>query len=364
MARKRFNVFSLSFLDVMSCGLGAVVLFFMVINAQVATRAGRANQALLAETNKLEEEVLTGRKNLVRLRNAMEADTLEQATTEGEADRIEILLQQMLEELAEFDDQTVAQEESIEQLKADIERLEAAKRRLSAQAAEADDDGRKIRSYVGEGNRQYLTGMRMGGRRVLILVDTSASMLARTYVNVLRFRNLSAADKRRAPKWRQVVKTVDWLTTQLTPGARFQIYSFNEEAKSVVPGTDGSWLEVTDGSSLTKAVDSFRRLSPEKGSSLHKAFQAVGRLDPKPDNIYLITDGLPTQGSRVPGKVEKVAADRRADFFNRAIKELPGRIPVNVLLFPMDGDPSASAYYWQLALATRGSMLTPARDWP
>ncbi len=35
MARREVNVFNLSFLDVMSCGLGAVILFFMVINAQV-----------------------------------------------------------------------------------------------------------------------------------------------------------------------------------------------------------------------------------------------------------------------------------------------------------------------------------------
>ena len=35
MARRSFNVFSLSFLDVMACGLGATILFLMIISAQV-----------------------------------------------------------------------------------------------------------------------------------------------------------------------------------------------------------------------------------------------------------------------------------------------------------------------------------------
>ena len=49
MARRRFSVFNLAFLDVMSCGLGAVVLFYMIINAQVAVRAKDMNVELLAE---------------------------------------------------------------------------------------------------------------------------------------------------------------------------------------------------------------------------------------------------------------------------------------------------------------------------
>jgi hypothetical protein len=54
MARKRFTTFNLSFLDVMSCGFGAVVLFYMIINAQVSVRADKENSTLLAETNLLE----------------------------------------------------------------------------------------------------------------------------------------------------------------------------------------------------------------------------------------------------------------------------------------------------------------------
>lgn len=69
--------------------------------------------------------------------------------------------------------------------------------------------GGRVRSFTGDGNRQYLTGMQMGGKRVVILVDASASMLARTYVNVVRYRAMPDERKRKAPKWRQVVAAVD-----------------------------------------------------------------------------------------------------------------------------------------------------------
>jgi hypothetical protein len=43
---------------------------------------------------------------------------------------------------------------------------------------------------------------------------------------------------------------------------------------------------------------------------------------------------------------------------------LPIGIPVNTILFPMEGDPEAAAMFWQFAMTTKGSFLTPSRDWP
>ena len=365
MARRRFNVFNLAFLDVMSCGLGAVVLFYMIINAQVAVRAKDMNIELLAETNRIEEEILAGRKDLIVKRNALEEKESEQVRVEGEARSIQEILEELLAELAEYENSSLAQTESVEDLRADIERLEQAKKRLSASSAEsADDEGRQIRSFVGEGNRQYLTGMKMGGKRVLILVDTSTSMLGRTYVDVLRFRALPEERRRKAPKWQQVVRSVDWLTTQIKPGMKFQVYGFNESASSLVPGTDGGWIDVTDGSRLSRAIVSLRRVTPDKGSSLHAGLNAINALEPPPDNVFLLTDGLPTQGKVAPTEAVEVNERRRIEFFTKAIRLVPRRVPVNVLLYPMDGDPNAAGYFWNLASRTGGSMQTPSRDWP
>lgn len=366
MARKRkFEVFSLSFLDCICCGFGAVVLLFVIINSQVASRASEASAELGAETTRVEEDVLEGRKDLVRLRNTLQQRREQQQIIAAEAKRTAELVEKLQRELAAGQGETVARKESIEQLQADIRQLEEANRRLAARAAEEKPaTGEKVRRFVGEGNRQYLTGLKMGGSHVLILVDASASMLGRTYVNVLRFNSMPDERKLRAPKWQQAVKSVDWLTSQIRPGTKVQIYAFNEQARSVVDGTDGQWLEVRDGSDLDKAMASLRKVVPQKGTSLINAFDAIKRLEPQPDNVFLLTDGLPTQGEKAPSEPEDVKAERRVNYFAKAARSLPRRMPVNVLLFPMDGDPDAAGYFWDLAVATGGSLLTPSRDWP
>ena len=86
-------------------------------------------------------------------------------------------------------------------------------------------------------------------------------------------------------------------------------------------------------------------------------------LTPRPDNIVLITDGLPTQGRVKPGTAT-VTANQRLELFNKATGALPDGVPVNTILLPMEGDPMAASLYWKLAEATAGAFLSPSKDWP
>jgi hypothetical protein len=93
------------------------------------------------------------------------------------------------------------------------------------------------------------------------------------------------------------------------------------------------------------------------------AFTVLGEMRPKPDNIFLLTDSLPTMGARKPwGK--KVSAKKRVSLFRDAVTKLPPRVPVNIILYPMEGDPFAAVAFWRLAAATKGSFFSPSRDWP
>ena len=105
------------------------------------------------------------------------------------------------------------------------------------------------------------------------------------------------------------------------------------------------------------------KLIPNGGTSLQNAFAAAATLDPKPDNVLLVTDGLPTQGDTPPAR-KTVTADARLKLFVSAVKVLPSGVPVNTILFPMEGDPRSTSAYWQLAQNTNGSMIAPAKDWP
>jgi len=352
---------SMSFLDVISCGFGAVILLFMVMKHSTSLELPSVTPELVAEIDLLDEEIRDGKEGLVRVRNTLSDVDLQMVQAQGLASSIEEEIKTFLEELAQMENNTLANEESVAKLKADIDSLEEELNRL--RAAEDQVTGNNIREFIGDGNRQYLTGLILGGNRILILVDMSASMLDNTIVNIIRRRNMPDAERINSAKWVQVRKTVDWLTTQLPVPSQYQIYVFNNEARSLLPGTEGRWLEVADEPQLTQAVTALNAIIPNEGTNLENLFVSISQMNPLPDNIFLITDGLPTLGSR--GKTTGTISGRdREELFENALQKLPENIPVNVIMSPLEGDPMAPGWYWQLAIQTKGSFMMPSPDWP
>ena len=66
--RRTVNPFGMSFLDVMFCGFGSVVLLVMIVNANAITKREELYKDLRGEVDRLEREVLTGKKYRVELR--------------------------------------------------------------------------------------------------------------------------------------------------------------------------------------------------------------------------------------------------------------------------------------------------------
>jgi hypothetical protein len=362
MARKkaRFTTFSLSFLDIMSCGFGAVVLVYLIIDHSIEVQSRELNRDLLSEVNMLEEDIREGEEGLVQLRNALSDVDLAIVEAQGRATRVSEDIDEYQSLIAALRGDE-ASDSAVDTLKAEVQALEEEVKRLRVAAEETS--GRSARSFVGEGNRQYLTGLNLGGRHIVILLDVSASMLAERLVNIIRLRNMAADVQRRAEKWNRALRTVDWLTAQLPVGASYQVITFNTEARAALPATAGKWLEVADQPQLEAVTAALRNVVPAGGTSLENAFLALQALSPAPDNIFLITDGLPTQGTSAP-RGSTVSGKQRLDLYRQAIKRLPRNVPVNVILGPMEGDPMAASEFWQLAQTSRGSFLSPSRDWP
>ncbi|MDX1405559.1 MAG: VWA domain-containing protein [Woeseiaceae bacterium] len=365
MARKRrpMEVFSMSFLDCMSCGFGAVILFFMIINAQVIHDTDAPPEKQQAETTRLEFEILEHRKNLVLAKNTIENLVEEKATAESQIAQIIALIEKLKTELDQYDQETLAKIERVEKLQSDIERLEEQKKRLLAMERERDQEGTRVRSFIGDGDRQYLTGLKVGGDRILVLVDSSASMLDRKIVNILRRRNMSDSVKIRSVKWRQAVASVDWLSAQFPPESQFQIYTFNEEPRPVLPGTDGTWIDVGDGDELNEAIRILRRTVPQEGTNMKGAYEVIQKMSPRPDNVLLLVDGLPTMDGPEAAR-GMVTGQERLRYHYAAIDRVPSGIPVNILLFPMEGDYFAAIAYWLLAYQTGGAFMSISKDWP
>jgi hypothetical protein len=360
---REISVFSMSFLDAITAGFGAVVLLFMLVSQNAMLDSTAVVDDLTAEAQRWELKVLTGQKNLVQLKERLQQQLEQWTRLRAERQNLVSEIQVTQTELATLTEDSEARKAAIEKLRAELAALDKESQALTAAASRPSDDGNRLRAFEGEGNRQYLTGLRMGGRYIVILVDVSASMLDRTIVNVIRRRNMTPEQQRQAPKWKQVVNTVDWLTTQIQPGTQIQIFAFSDTAASVLPNTNGQWTTVTSGGELDVAVNTLRGMYPKGPTSLHAAYAAARSLEPKPDNIYLLVDGLPTMGEVTPTR-PGVSSRERLDHFNRARRQLPVGVPVNVILFPMEGDPWAAPAFWELALQTGGSMLAPSEDWP
>jgi hypothetical protein len=351
----------MSFLDVMSCGFGAIVLLYIMMIHTIDPGAKKVKQESLSEIRKLDFEVTEGQANLTQLSQAI--DATQRRLEESTKRRLAILSQmsERREAMSAQEGQTIAQREDLAKLKADVESREEEVKRLEAKAKESE--GTKARSFVGEGDRQYLTGLKIGGQHILLAIDTSASMLDDTIVNVIRRRNMSDESKKDAPKWRRAVRTVEWLAAQFPLDSQFQIYAFNENAQSAADGTTGQWVDVANAKDLERAIKRVKETVPNGGTNLLNLATAAAALSPPPDNIYLVTDGLPTLGKNA-AKGGTITGRQRAELFHEATKHFPPKTPVNVIMFPLEGDPIASAAYWDLAQSTTGAYLVPSKDWP
>jgi len=302
--KRKITTFSLSFLDIMACGFGAVTLLFLIlkhnpISTEFIDLAGTSEKKILLE------EIQTEKENLLRLKNTLAI------TDENTAKIIE-----NIKKIQEAAPTQLDTEKELDLLKKQIFALEE-----KIQLLKEQDNGKNIRKFLGDGERQYLTGLKLSGKRIVILVDISASK-----------------------------------------NSQYQIYTFNTSAKSI-SSDNGVWRNTQDLSSLNFSIQELKKVIPNGGTNLAKAFQAIASLRRSPDNIFLITDGLPTQGNKKKNNVTITASDRMK-LFQESLKELPSRIPVNILLFPMEGDPFAAASYWKLAISTKGSFMSPSRDWP
>ena len=227
MPKKRRNIaVSLSFLDIMACGFGAVTLLFLILRHN-ATEVITPDIRISAEVDMLQMDIRDAEEEKVQLLNSLEKIKLELVEAQGLSKRV-------ITDLEE-------QEKSIQNDPNDLDKLRRQVEQLEDETAQMEEVefGDKVREFQGDGNRQYLTGLKLGGERVLILVDGSASMLADTVVNAVRRRNMDDEQKKQSPKWQWTLRTLEWLLAQLPPSSRFQLYIFNTDIQTAVPGTRG-----------------------------------------------------------------------------------------------------------------------------
>lgn len=344
--------FNLAFLDIMACGLGAVVLVLMLVKHNVGYSAPETD-LLGNDLTSLQQQQQVLQETLKALKDVSSAESQKIARLKAKIAKLE-------QEIHAKNSSLVNRQQQLAALKNDIKNAP----RASREDVIEDDRG---------GEENYLMGLKVEGQRIAILLDSSASMTDEKLIDVIRRKNGSVKDKKTGPKWQRTKKVVKWLLARVPKGSKAAVISYNDAAKNL---GKSDWFNPGNSTLLAGVYQDIDNLVPEGPTNLQKGLKAVAGL--KPSDIYLVTDGLPTTGdsryaslnpfascSSLLGQSKTISGICRIKLFRQTlIDSAPSSAKVNVVLLPIEGDPDASNEYWKWTATTGGLLISPAVNWP
>jgi len=330
----------------MACGLGAVILIFLIIKHNVDRGSVEAD-TLVQQLQSLERDV-----NLLRtqVQSATELNSQEQRLGDDLAQQrtsAEIAL-------AAIDARLTSQEQLNAQLRESIDQT-------------AEQQAADLIESPASGEERYLLGLKVEGPRVAILLDHSGSMTNEKLIDVFQTKVGSPEQRRGSPKWGRAKRAARWLLNRVPSTSEAVVVGFSESATFV---GDPGWQQPHHPDALQNTLMQVEQLVPAGGTNLQGALTLVDGLSPKPSHIYLITDGLPTQVNgrgRRCARGPTITPQCRLGLFDDMTQSARGLLSsarLNVVLLPLEGDWAAADAYWKLAVATGGLMISPAPSWP
>ena len=354
LRRRRAEEFNLAFLDVMACGLGATILLFLVIKHNVEieqTSPVVGLERLEAELESLQDQKQSLQEQVVEgvLRSA------EQGAAADETARQAADLQEVEDALKE---KIAEQRATNAELKKEVENIKP------PPPSDLLED-----SSVGE--EEYLLGLRVEGDRIAILVDHSASMTDEKLLDIILRKIRSDPEKKVGPKWLRTQRVVRWLLNRVPEGSQVSVIAFSDKARELGPG---GWLKGGDRNELVKLVTDLDALVPSGPTNLQAGLAVLKKLRPSVTDLYLVTDGLPTQGkvgfqsrSGCSSRSQNISGKCRIRLFWRSLAASgPGfsKTRANVVLLPLEGAPDAAYEYGIWSNVSGGLLLAPAPGWP
>lgn len=348
--RRSGNDNNMALLDALACGLGAVLLILILVKFKAFTADPTE------EKNKLEAELAASADAISQLQKSIDEvnekigliSATQQDTQDAEANtqnRQDKLLQDISTEIA---------------VVADLENQLAAVAKIPTPSDTI--------SLPGKGNQNFITGMKVEGKQIGILIDKSASMMGENLIQVLSNLALNEADRVNTIKWRRTLRTAQWLIARVPDTSRLSVVAFSEQGMRMGQRDINSPLV---GDSMRAIVRDLRQVVPDGGTNLQAGIAKLFEVNSRVTDVYLVTDGLPTLGEGLSAgckgfftKNKSISAKCRQQLLVETAKRFPKGVSLNVILLPIDGDPFASYMYWDWAKATRGTFLSPAPEWP
>ena len=324
---------ALSFMDCICCGFGAVLLLFILTTKkQIDTQEENIQQA-----NRAAESLQTAIDAAISENNSIEAalakiDPQQQSQSQQQKELEQIAAQLTL---------TVAKQEST--LKA-----------MQTKEPETKEPGALDRP---SSDKKYLSGLHLDGPRAVILLENSGSMLAEKADEAVALLQSGAGAE--SKKWNRAKAAVRAILAAIPKGTEVAILQMNQSTTPLTGTPRQPYIDPYDNTALLDTLERLDALEASGGADLDKGIRTANGLPKRPTSLLIITDGLPT----APARGAVLTETDRVALFNRALAR-PLSFPVNALLFPFQGDPSAAGLYWKLSTRTGGITLVPDEGWP
>lgn len=353
--RKASSNFNIAFLDVMSCGLGAVLLIFLIVkhNANISD-AGSNDITPVLEEFRNEQVALKGEIKIVQ----QDIDQAQKQKHESEK-----IIEQIKSNIKAVNKLAKIKQTENSSLKKEIESIEPLK-------------ASEVIQNLKHGEENYLIGLKVEGSRIAILMDHSSSMTDFKLVDIIKRKIADDAQKKKGPKWQRTVKVIGWFLNRLPSNSKVTVIGYNDKAMQIA---SSDWVASSDANGLFNILGKINQIVPNGPTNLNAALKKLNLISPPPTNIYLVTDGLPTMGgngfsigklfdncSSITGTSKIISGECRLKLFWNGVNRnlLPRGSQLNVILLPMEGDPEAAPAYWRWAAETGGILISPGEGWP
>ncbi len=333
----------------MSCGLGAVVLIFMLVKFQTELPQEKVG-ALLIELIQLEKQ------NEQTDQSAASLQARISAQNSGVTD--------LSARLKSIRNDVTAQKSSNESLKQQVTELE---KKMTASPEVSSVPVPLDRKRL----QNYLLGLKVEGRKIVMLIDSSASMTDERIVDIIKHKVSPPAQRIRAPKWQRTKRILEWLLARAPAESEYMVIHFNDKAKVV---GQGGWKKGGGLKGIGEIKLAFSKIAPNGGTNLDAAISMMKLKAKGFTNVYVVTDGLPTKGGTshsifsgcksILGKATTISSECRVKLLKRAIADFRSKAVVNVVLLPLEGDTSASPVFWQWTSNSDGLLIAPEASWP
>lgn len=355
LPKRREQGFNLSFLDVMACGLGAVILILILVRFQDNTDIPSD------EIERLKQELAALQDQKSELQQSL---SVEQQNTSAKTATLDEI-KQRIEALK------IQQQGTTSALKDQLAVIADLENAIAAIAPETANDPIQT---PGTKEENYLLGLKVEGKRIGILIDSSASMTEEALIDVISRKLGSDVEKQSGRKWQRTMRIANWLIARLPNDAEFSVVSFSNKAK--VHGKNRV-NRASSQSDLRSVLQSLQTVVPANGTNLLVGLKEINIAMPNMTDLYLVTDGLPTildknaafKSSRrcdpEEGKQPTITGACRVSVFAHSMRLNPlTSVKSNIILLPLEGDPEAPSAFWGWANRTSGTFLAPAGTWP